>query len=330
MNEVDCGTRPMAYEKRETIPQIYSGVPTFLGVPRISAPEEICGYDVAVMGAPWEGICTTGVHTGTELSVKTIRAVSLRYGGYLPEYDFDFFDELKVGDFGDSACFNGDIEQTFAAIEEKVWQIHSRGKISVCFGGDHSITIPTLRSLARLGKRVGVIHFDAHLDNLESLYGEEKNARCSPLNHAYQTPQVTKIVHIGIRGPRNHYSGLENAEKHKAQLIFAPELHRRGWEDVMKEVMEYMWKDVDLVYMTVCSDALDASTNPGGPADFGGLTSHQFLSMAHGFASKGIAAFDFVEVYPPQDPNGVSSHMAAWGAIYAMNGMGMHAAGKKQ
>ena len=47
--------RPVSYERRETIPEVYSGVPTFLGVPRITSGE-IDGQDVVIVGAPWEGI----------------------------------------------------------------------------------------------------------------------------------------------------------------------------------------------------------------------------------------------------------------------------------
>jgi len=322
-NSGQCGKR-VVYEKCGLTPEVYSGVPTFLGVSGITA-DEIGDRDVVIMGAPWEGVCTTGAFTGTELAVKSIRTASLRYGGYLPEFDFDFFDVLKLGDLGDSPTFNGDTDKTFEAIESKVYEIHSRGKKSVCFGGDHSISIPTLRALARLGKKIGVVHFDAHLDNLGAFQGEEKEARCTPLHHAYEIPEVEKVVHIGIRGPRNHPSGLRIAKENGARVIMAAELHRRGWEDVAEEVKNLIWKHVDLVYVTICSDALDVSTNPGGPADFGGLTSHQLLRMVHDFASEGIAAFDYVEVYPPQDLNSISSHLAAWAAIYAINGMGKHA-----
>lgn len=314
--------RPVSYEKRRTIPEVYSGVPTFLGVPRITSGE-IDGQDVVIVGAPWEGICTTGTYTGAELGTKSIRSVSLRYGGYLPEFDYDFFDDLKVGDFGDSPSFNGDIERTFEEIEAKLGEVYSRGKKTVCFGGDHSISIPTLRALARLGKRIGVVHFDAHLDNLFAFHGTEKNARCTPFHRAYEIPEVVSVVHVGIRGPRNHPSGMKAAADHGARVVTAPELYRRGWEDVVREVKERVWGAAELVYVSICSDALDVSSNPGGPADFGGLTSHQLLQMVHSFASEGIAAFDFVEVYPPQDLNGISSHAAAWAAIYAMNGMGM-------
>ncbi len=312
--------KPVCYEKRETIPEVYSGVPTFLGVPRISE-SEIENCDVVVMGAPWEGVCTTGSFTGVELATKTIRQVSLRYGGYLPEFGYDFFDHLSVGDMGDSAMFNGDAERTFESIEKMVSAVHAKGRKSVLFGGDHSVSIPTIKALAGIGKKIGIVHFDAHLDNLPAFQGKETTARCSPFYRAYETPEVTAIAHIGIRGPRNHPTGVGNAEKHGAKIFTAAEIHAHGWEKIAKEVKEFVWSKADLIYLTVCSDALDVSTNPGGPADFGGLTSHQFLQMVHSFASEGIDAFDFVEVYPPQDLNGISSHMAAWAAVYAMNGM---------
>lgn len=313
-------SKPVCYEVRRDIPEVYSGVPTFLGIPKITE-KDIDDYDIVVMGAPWEGICTTGSFTGAELATKTIRAVSLRYGGYLPEFGYDFFDYFSVGDLGDSAMFSGDADKTFESIENMVYGIHSRGKKSVCFGGDHSISIPTLRAIAKTGKSIGIIHFDAHLDNMDTFCGDEKYARCSPLFRAYEMPEVKAIAHIGIRGPRNHPSGMNAAKSHGASVYTAPEVHAKGWESIVEAVKGQMRDKVEFIYLTICSDILDVSVNPGGPADFGGLTSHQLLRMVHSFASDGIDAFDFVEIYPPQDPNRISSHMAAWAAIYAMNGM---------
>jgi agmatinase len=62
--------------------------------------------------------------------------------------------------------------------------------------------------------RVGVVHLDAHLDNLDS-FGEEKNARCCDLHRIYEIENVNpeNVIHMGIRGPRNSPEQLEIAEK---------------------------------------------------------------------------------------------------------------------
>lgn len=322
--------KPTCYEKRAPIPELYSGIPTFLGLPKVSA-EEIDQHDVIIMGAPWEGICTTGSFTGCELGTKTIRRASLRYGGYLPEFDFDAFDHLSAGDFGDAPVFPGDDERTFDSIEEKAAAIYARGKKSLSFGGDHSTTIPMLRALVKSfpDKKIGVVHFDAHLDNMPDFLGEEKNARCCPMHRAYEMNEIENIIHVGIRGPRNNYKGLAHAKDNNATVLSSFDVHRKGVDEIFNIIKEKVLDKSEIVYVTICSDVLDVSENPGGPADFAGLSSYQLLSLVRSIAETGIQGFDFVEIYPPQDHADISSHAAAWAGVYALNGMGAELNNKK-
>ena len=39
-------------------------------------------------------------------------------------------------------------------------------KFLVGFGGEHGVTYPILKSLTETGKKVGIIHLDAHYDNM--------------------------------------------------------------------------------------------------------------------------------------------------------------------
>lgn len=138
---------------------------------------------------------------------------------------------------------------------------------------------------------------------------------------AYEMDKITKMIHVGVRGPRNNYKGLDHVRSNNARMISSFELHRRELEEVIAEIKDFVWDGTSEVYVTVCSDVLDASANPGGPTDFAGLTSYQLLSMIHSISSEGIRGFDFVEIYPPQDHAMTSSHMAAWAGIYALSGM---------
>ena len=313
--------KPAPYDKRGPIPEIYSGTPTFMGLPKITE-DQISEYDVIVMGMPWEGTCTTGNSTGCELATKTIRLASIRYGGYLPEFNYDLFDYMTVADLGDSAYYPGDVEKTFQAIEEKADMIYSRKKQSLSFGGDHSVTIPILRSLCKNTEgKIGLIHFDAHLDNMPSYLESEKLARCCPMHRAYEMEKISNIVHVGIRGPRNNFRGLQEAAAYNAKVISSFDVHRLGIENVLDEIKKFVWNGVSSVYISICSDVLDVAGNHGGPPDFAGLTSYQLLSMLHSLASEGICGLDFVEIYPPQDHAAISSHAAAWAGIYGLSGM---------
>ena len=132
--------------------------------------------DAVVTGVPWEGGCTIGGYSSCTEGPKAIRSVSIRYTGYLPDFDLDAFDYLKVGDFGDVACRNGDYPLTFAAIRERISQIEDADALPITFGGDHGIAYPIISEIAkRHPKRVGVLHIDAHLDNYSN-FGDDEYA----------------------------------------------------------------------------------------------------------------------------------------------------------
>lgn len=60
-------------------------------------------------------------------------------------------------------------------------------------------------------------------------------------------------------------------------------------------------KDTEVVYITICSDSLDAACMPQGPQDMCGLTSYELAMMVHEAGLAGARGFDFVEIYPETD-----------------------------
>lgn len=315
--------KPICYVPGKEIPEIYSGVPTFLGLPKINSKEELKNYDLVFMGVPWEGICTYGKFSGCELSTKNIRAASTRYGAYLPEFDLDVFDYFTGGDFGDCPIQNGNYDFTFENIRKMYASILENKKIPIVFGGDHSISFPLISEFAKHHKgKVGVIHLDAHMDNMDE-YGEEKLARCSPFHRLYEDLNVdpAKMVHFGIRGPRNNPAGLKEAKKFGATVITGMEIKENGWLASIKKAIDIASKDTDTFYVTVCSDILDIAHNPAGPPDPCGLTTYELAMILHECGKAGAGAFDFVELYPAKDPMNTSGHVAVWMSIYFLNGL---------
>ena len=315
--------KPKCYEPGREIPEIFSGIPSFMGMPVIQDKDSIKEYDVVIMGAPWEGIVTWGTYSGCELATKSIRSVSTRYSGYLPEMGFDALDYLKVGDYGDAPTHPGEIERTLQNIQDKAADIYQQGAIPITFGGDHSISIPVVRALAEnTDGKVGIIQLDAHMDNMDK-YGDELYARCCPMHRIYEIENVDprNIIHMGIRGPRNNPKQVEFARERGATILTSFEIKQQGIEHAVNKALEVAKDGTDAVYITVCFDILDVAFNPGGSADFNGLSSFELSLILNKLASAGINGFDIAEIYPPIDPNDVSSHAAAWMSVYVMSGM---------
>lgn len=319
-------TVPTIYQPGVVPNEIYSGVPSFMGMPTAKTAEELKQYDFAVMGVPFEGGCTYGGFSSCVVAPKTIRSVSTRYVGYLPDYDFDTFDYMSCCDYGDIPIQNGSYEYSFASMRKGIGEILDADCVPITFGGDHSISYPLISELcARHKKRVGVLHFDAHLDTMPA-FGDDLYSRCSPFNRLYgdENFDSTKIVHIGIRGPRNHHQERIEAQKAGATVITAREIKLNGWQASIQKAIDIVSKDTDVIYVTVCSDVLDAAANPQGPFDPCGPTSFEVAMMLHEAGKAGAGAFDFVEIYPETCGTHQSAHTACWMALYFMNGVAQH------
>jgi guanidinopropionase len=314
---------PMVPNRKTSLPKVYGDTPSFLGAEVVNSNSLKSGSDIIVAGVPWEGTVTWGSFSGCELAPRTIRHASARYGGFLPEYEINLFDYLKLADIGDVPINPNDPRETMKNVYQIMDKVYKNQSVPVVLGGDHSFTPEIVRALGdnRNGD-IGIIHFDAHLDNAQT-FGDDEYPRCGPIHRISQIEKVRRqsIVHIGIRGPRNSPSQFEYAKDMGATIFTIKEIRKRGIDAVIEESIDIAHKKTKYVFVTICSDCVDAAFNPGGPADFNGLFPHELFSALYKLGESGIAGLDYVEVYPIQDPQSFSSHLAAWAIIYALVGM---------
>lgn len=314
---------PMIPDRKSTLPKIYGDTPSFLGVPLMELGKLEKGCDIIVAGVPWEGTVTWGSFSGCELAPKTIRHAAARYGGFLPEYEINLFDYLSVADIGDIPVIPNKPSETMSNVWRAMESIYNNGSVPVVLGGDHSFTPEIVKALNESADgEIGILHFDAHLDNAER-FGEDLYPRCGPIHRIAEIEKVRKksIVHVGIRGPRNSVAQYEYAKSMGASIFTIHEIRKRGMDAVIDDALNIAHEKTKYVFVTICSDCVDAGFNPGGPADFNGLFPHELLTSLHKIGTSGIAGLDYVEVYPNQDPHGFSSHLAAWAIIYLLAGM---------
>lgn len=301
---------------------IYGNVPCFLGAENL-VKKGTYDTDVIFYGAPFEGESTWGDYTGVELGPKQIRSSSARYSGYLPELDHvDVNEYLTFGDAGDIPFVAHDNEQSYQNIEDFSAELWKTGKFLVGFGGEHGVTYPILKSLADSGKKVGIIHLDAHYDNMPDYEGEIY-ARNTPFMRLYETEGVRNesIIHTGIHGPRNKPETGRYAQENGAVTLTINDIREaKDLRAYAKEIYDMAAKDVDVVYLSICSDVLDFAYNPGGPVDGNGLTSYELLTLIHEFGKHGLVGMDYVEVYPMMDANQHSAHFVSYAVLYVLAG----------
>jgi len=275
---------------------------------RLPYTQEIDGLDVAILGIPFDG--GVSFRPGARFGPKEIRTNSLLIRPYHPVLQTLPFSRLRVADVGDVDLNPLDIIDTFGRIEEAVARILNAGAVPACVGGDHSISLPILRAVARAHGAVALVHFDSHQDMWEEYFGN-RYFHGTPfrraLEEALYVPRDT--VQIGIRGPVYSEKDFEFGEEHGVTAVRAEEIHRRGAEAVRLHLDRLRGRKT---YVSFDIDAVDPAFAPGtGTPEVGGLSSAQVLDLLRMLADLEIVAFDIVEVAPPYDQSGLTSMLAA-------------------
>src|SRR5207249_1180149 len=132
---------------------------TFMLLPAVASPASL---DVALLGIPYDG--GTSYRPGARFGPRAVREQSSLIRSWHPVLKVHPFERLRVADCGDVDVVPISIERTYEAITRKIDDVLSLGALPVCVGGDHSITLGILRSIARRHGPVGLVHFDAHPD----------------------------------------------------------------------------------------------------------------------------------------------------------------------
>jgi len=275
---------------------------------RLPHTRDLRDLDVAILGIPFDG--GVSFRPGARFGPNEIRTHSSLIRPYHPVLRTEPFARLRVADFGDVDTNPVDIIDTYARIESAVSEILGGGVVPACIGGDHSISLPILRAVARAQGAVALVHFDSHQDMWEEYFGS-RYFHGTPFRRALEEglylPRET--VQIGIRGPVYGKEDFEFGETHGVVVIRAEEVHRRGVEVVRPHLERLRGRKT---YVSFDIDSVDPAFAPGtGTPEVGGLTSAQVLDLLRMLAGLNIVAFDIVEVSPPYDQSGLTSMLAA-------------------
>ena len=176
----------------------FAGLLTFGGLPYTEDPEELEGFDVAIVGAPTDDLVSD--RPGTRFGPRAIRAASCPPGPHL-EAGIDAFAELRMVDFGDAPVLPADPARSHQAIEATVGQVLAAGAIPIVLGGDHSIAEPDIRACAAAHGPVGLVHFDTHADTGTQVFGVEVS-HGTPMYRLVEEGAIDpkRYVQIGLRG----------------------------------------------------------------------------------------------------------------------------------
>jgi agmatinase len=272
-----------------TAPATYAVPPTFLGVARHDRGAPIC-----VAGVPLD-LGTTN-RSGARFGPSAIRQASrMLTDGAHPRHWVDPA-TMPFADIGDFTIALGDLAGSLKLIEEQAGAIEHL----VALGGDHGITLPLLRALAKRRGPPALIHFDAHVDTWPENFGQVY-AHGSVFHHAITEGLIDprRMVQIGIRSP----VAREVHDWTLAQgvtMIPALEVHETSPAAVAARVRDIVGDAP--VYLSFDIDALDPAFAPGtGTPEIGGLASWQAQAILGRLAGLRFVGMDVVEVAPAYD-----------------------------
>jgi agmatinase len=275
---------------------------------------------VAIVGVPHDGGAT--YQPGARLAPYHVRRVSALVQGHHPEHAIDVFRQLRCIDGGNVVFPPFDRAAMRAAVEAEIQKLAAARTTPVVIGGDHSVTLPVLRALAKRHGPLAVVHFDAHLDTSgPEAWGDDYH-HGTPLRHALEEDLIEEgqLYQIGVRGPRGSAEDDALVRRRGCTLISAEMVGDRGPRRVANELRERI--GTRRVYVTFDLDAIDPSFAPGtGTPVPGGLTAREALTLVRGLAGTEICGADLVEYCPPLDHADISAHLSAhlvWEMIAAI------------
>lgn len=283
----------------------FTGIPTFMRLPHITQPEEL---EVALIGVPFDG--GTTYRPGPRFGPRHIRVQSAIIRPWNPVLHINPFSEHRTADFGDLPVNPLSIEDTFRRIEQGITPLLDAGARCVCVGGDHSISLPILRAVAKKYGPVSLIQLDAHNDLWDEYFGS-KYSHGTPFRRAFEEGLLKDggVLQVGLRGQVYGEGDFDFARARKVRMITAEEFYKKGMAIVQSQLRAFRGKPA---YVTLDIDVVDPAFAPGtGTPQVGGLTSVQILELVRALRGLSIIGCDLVEVSPPFDTGEITSLLAA-------------------
>lgn len=257
-----------------------------------------CEYNQAktvIFGAPFDS--TTSYRPGTRFASQHIRNESYGIETYSPYLDKDL-EDISVFDGGDLELCFGSPERALKDIQDMTTQILNDGKLPLMIGGEHLVTLGSVRAVFEKYPDLHIIHFDAHTDLREDYLGQ-KLSHASVIRRCHDLVGDGKIYQFGIRsGERAEF---EWAKTH----TYLNKFNFDTLEDICKKLKGKP------IYFTIDLDVLDPSIFCGtGTPEADGVSYRELLNAIIEVTKLNIVGLDMNELSPPYDQSGSSTALA--------------------
>ena len=276
---------------------------------RLPTQDTAAGLDACFVGIPMDH--GTSNRSGTRHGPRQIRAESCMLRPYNMATGAAPFEHLQVADIGDVPINTFDLKKTVDIITAHYDGILAHGAIPLTLGGDHTLTWPILRSVAKKHGPVALIHIDAHADINDTMFGEKVAHGC-PFRRAWEDGclQNDKVFQIGLRGTGYSPDDFNWGRTKGWTVVQAEDLWYKSLAPLMADIRAKIGNTP--TYLTYDIDSLDPAFAPGtGTVEVGGLSIWQALEIVRGCAGLNLVGADLVEVSPPYDTTGNTALIGA-------------------
>lgn len=275
----------------------FAGVPSFL---RRQLTKDVSGFDLVVTGVPFDQAVTH--RPGARFGPRAIREASTLMAGDAPYgWGYSPLERFAVADAGDMAFDYAQAPDVPDRIEAHVAGLIGPAAGVVLLGGDHSVTLASLRAHAAKYGAMTLVQVDAHPDT----WTDDSPNRVDHGTIIYRAVREglidpTKSVQVGTRVE------VEDEAALGLSRIDARAVHRDGPDAAADHVRKTVGDAP--VYLSFDIDGLDPAFAPGtGTPVWGGLTTAQAGMFLRGLAGIGLIGGDVVEVSPPFDHAGITA-----------------------
>lgn len=284
----------------------FSGPQTFMRLPEVPSAK---GIDVGFVGIPMD--IGTSWRSGTRFGPKQLRQESAMIRPYNIQTGAAPFDSLQCADLGDIAINTFSLADSLRIIQDRYEEILKQPVIPMGLGGDHALTLPILRAMAKKHGPLALVHIDAHADVNDEMFGE-RETHGTVFRRAYEEGIITpsKVWQIGLRGTGYTAEDFTEAAGWGFHQRLASTLWHKPLDELGKEIRSQIGDQP--CYITYDIDSLDPSFAPGtGTPEIGGLTTMQAMQLIRNLRGLNVVGCDLVEVSPPYDPSGNTALVGA-------------------
>ena len=285
------------------------------------------GFDL--LGVPYDGQSTLG-YPGSRDAPERVRRcagwINMRIqGGKI--YCLETNEDLEVGDklfvdCGDVPIFPHDVLATFESTRRGVRASMDNGRVPIVIGGDDSILFPVAQAVHdALPGRIGIVHFDAHLDLMDYSEKQGKYSQSSGMRRALELERIAGRDCIQVCERHFNFPASGRFKKDNDLIhLSAREVLRIGPQETVRRILERT-SGADHLFLSFDIDAIDPAYAPGaGAHEPGGISSAEALEMVELLAPH-CAAMAITEVNPATDHKDQTSMLAAYLAFtFAVHG----------